>query len=243
MRAHFDARLAFDFPPHAFRLDRRFLFGLGAALGIAMYDFLGYYQVCYLGDEVADAPRTIPRSILISVAAVALVYFAMNGSILGVLPWREVVASRHVASDMMLRLFGPAAAAGVTVTSYGRRRRQRSPHFSVIAASRTPRRALGTSSADWPGPIPRANSHTVPYSLADAALATLACLSDLSTVIAALLCSRILIQFVGQTVTVFYLRPRPELPRMLFLDRGFSSQAVVALAGWLLHLWAHRVRG
>ena len=40
------------------------------ALAIAMYDFLGYYQVCYLGDEVADAPRTIPRSILISVIAV-----------------------------------------------------------------------------------------------------------------------------------------------------------------------------
>ena len=30
--------------------------GLGLALAIAMYDFLGYYQVCYLGDEVAD-PR------------------------------------------------------------------------------------------------------------------------------------------------------------------------------------------
>ena len=50
--------------------------GLGMALTIAMYDFFGYYQVCYLADEVADASRTIPRSILISVLAVGLMYLA-----------------------------------------------------------------------------------------------------------------------------------------------------------------------
>ena len=71
---HFDPALAFDFPAGAWRLDRRTAMGLGMALAIAMYDFLGYYQICYLGDEVADASRTIPRSILISVVAVAVVY-------------------------------------------------------------------------------------------------------------------------------------------------------------------------
>ena len=80
------------------------------ALAIAMYDFLGYYQVCYLGDEVADPPRTLPRSILISVVAVCLVYLTMNVGILGVLPWREVVESKHVASDLMLRTQGARAA-------------------------------------------------------------------------------------------------------------------------------------
>ena len=66
---HFDAAQAFDFPEDAWRADRRWTIGLGMALAIAMYDYLGYYQVCYLGDEVADAPRTIPRSILISTIA------------------------------------------------------------------------------------------------------------------------------------------------------------------------------
>ena len=69
---HFDPALAFDIPPTRWTLDGRFAFGLGAALAIAMYDFLGYYQVCYLGDEVAEPARTIPRAILISVVAVAL---------------------------------------------------------------------------------------------------------------------------------------------------------------------------
>ena len=31
-----------------------------------MYDLLGYYQVCYLGDEVIDPGRTLPRAILTS---------------------------------------------------------------------------------------------------------------------------------------------------------------------------------
>ena len=48
--------------------------GLGMALGSRCTTILGYYQVCYLGDEVADPPRTIPRSILISTVAVAVIY-------------------------------------------------------------------------------------------------------------------------------------------------------------------------
>ena len=33
----------------------RMAMGMGMALSIAMYNFFGYYQVCYLADEVADA--------------------------------------------------------------------------------------------------------------------------------------------------------------------------------------------
>jgi amino acid transporter len=112
---HFDPVKAFDFPEGAWRADRRWMVGLGMALGIAMYDYLGYYQVCYLGDEVADAPRTIPRSILISAITISLVYLVMNVGIIGVLPWREVVQSHHVASDLMLSVHGSFAAQLVTV--------------------------------------------------------------------------------------------------------------------------------
>ena len=57
---HFEPTRAFGVPAGAWTLDQTFLMGLGAAVAIAMYDFLGYYQICYMGDEVADAPRTIP---------------------------------------------------------------------------------------------------------------------------------------------------------------------------------------
>ena len=49
------------FPPDAWHSTSHVPMGLGMALAIAMYDFLGYYQICYLGDEVADpAPDDSP---------------------------------------------------------------------------------------------------------------------------------------------------------------------------------------
>ena len=66
------------------------------------------------------------------------------------------------------------------------------------------------------------------------AMAMVACLADLGTVIAALLTSRILIQFVGQVVTVFYLRSNPALSsRLQFRMALFPVPALIALAGWL----------
>jgi amino acid transporter len=40
--AHFDAKIAFDFPPKAFNFSLGFLSGLGAATSIGIYDYLGY---------------------------------------------------------------------------------------------------------------------------------------------------------------------------------------------------------
>src|SRR5262249_8559972 len=118
---HFDARTAFDLPRDAFGFSIGFLFGLGAATRIGVYDYLGYYDVCYIGDEVKDPGRVIPRSILISTVAVAGIYFALNLSILGVVPWREFVpADAHptagfVVSTFMERLYGDAVARVFTV--------------------------------------------------------------------------------------------------------------------------------
>ncbi|HEV7902550.1 MAG TPA: APC family permease [Pyrinomonadaceae bacterium] len=85
----FNPAVAFDFPPDAFTLDGRFFTGLGAALLIAVYDYWGYYNVCYFGGEVRDPARTIPRAVLLSIILVAIIYIVMNISILGVIPWRE----------------------------------------------------------------------------------------------------------------------------------------------------------
>jgi amino acid transporter len=96
----FDPRLAFDFPAGAWRLNGRFAAGLGVALGIAMYDYLGYYQVCYLGDEVDEPARTLPRAILLSTVAVGAIYLAMNLSILGVLRHFSLIpTSFHATRD------------------------------------------------------------------------------------------------------------------------------------------------
>src|ERR1044072_1579518 len=126
---HFDAKMAFDFPPGAFDFSIGFLLGLGAATRIGVYDYLGYYDICYIGDEVKDPGRVIPRSIIISVLAVAVIYFAINLSIIGVVPWREFVPadvrpdSQFVVSIFMERIYGRGVAtlftAMVLWTAFG----------------------------------------------------------------------------------------------------------------------------
>src|ERR1043166_5782450 len=88
---HFDPKLAFDFPPKAWDFSLGFVSGLGAAARIGVYDYLGYYDVCYIGEEVREPGKVIPRSIILSLVGVAAIYLAMNFSIIGVVPWRSFV--------------------------------------------------------------------------------------------------------------------------------------------------------
>ena len=101
---NFDPKIAFDFPPGAFDFSIGFLLGLGAASRIGVYDYLGYYDICYIGDEVKNPGRVIPRSILISVVAVAAIYIAINFSIIGVVPWREFVPAAIQTGSKLHRL-------------------------------------------------------------------------------------------------------------------------------------------
>src|SRR5262244_4098376 len=118
---HFDPKIAFDFPPGAFNFSTGFLFGLGAASRIGVYDYLGYYDICYIGDEVKNPGRTIPRSVIISVVAVAVIYIAINFSIIGIVPWREFVpaernqAAQFIVSLMMEKIYGSKVATILTV--------------------------------------------------------------------------------------------------------------------------------
>src|SRR6186997_1420501 len=68
---HFNPAQAFAFPPGAWELSPAFFTGLGAALLIAVYDYWGYYNVCYLGAEIREPARIIPRAILLSIAGVS----------------------------------------------------------------------------------------------------------------------------------------------------------------------------
>ena len=88
---HFDPKIAFDFPKNAFHVSPGFWTGLGAAASIGVYDYLGYYDVCYIGEEVREPGKVIPRSIMLSLGIVAVIYLTMNLAIIGVVPWRSFV--------------------------------------------------------------------------------------------------------------------------------------------------------
>src|SRR5271167_4840275 len=116
---HFNAARAFDFPRGAFTLSPEFFTGMGAAMLIATYDYWGYYNVCFLGGEVKDPGRTIPRALILSILAVAALYILMNLAVLGVIPWRELAQhpseqSNYVMSVFMQRIYGSWAGRAVT---------------------------------------------------------------------------------------------------------------------------------
>ena len=79
---------------------------------IATYDYWGYYNVCFLGDEVKDPGKTIPRALLLSILLVGCLYVLMNISILGVVPWQEITQTGqsnrglYVVSIFMQRIYG-----------------------------------------------------------------------------------------------------------------------------------------
>jgi amino acid transporter len=229
---NFDPAKAFTFPPNAWRIDRHWVAGLGAAVAIAMYDFFGYYQICYLGQEVSNPGRVIPRSILISVVAVALFYLTMNIGILGVLPYQEVIASKFIASDFMLRISGPGATSVLTVfiiwTAFA------SLFAAIVGYSRVPYTSAraGGFFQYFAKPHPR---DEFPHRgvVLIGGLSTLYCLADLATVIGTLITSRIVIQFVGQIVTLFYLRSVKRMPSAGFRMPLYPLPALVALLGWL----------
>jgi amino acid transporter len=235
---HFDPRVAFDFPPGAFNFSLGFFLGLGAASRIGIYDYLGYYDVCYIGDEVRDPGRVIPRSILISTAAVAVIYLGINLSIVGVVPWREFVpAAAHpessfIVSVFMQKIYGPRVATLFTLlvlwTAFG------SVFALLLGYSRIPFAAA--ESGYFFRVFGRLHpTKGFPYVslLVLGAISIVAGFFSLGTVIDALIVTRILVQFMGQVVGLMLLRRRePSLPRPYRMWL-YPLPALVALLGWI----------
>src|SRR5437763_6834075 len=98
------------------RVDNKLAYaGLGAALIFAVYDYLGYYNICYLGDEVHDPQKTIPRVIVISILTIGAIYLVMNACIISVLPMQQAMTSTSVVSDYIARLMSANWAKAVSV--------------------------------------------------------------------------------------------------------------------------------
>jgi amino acid transporter len=230
--ANFKAAVVFDFPPNAFTFTRGFALGLGSAMLIAMYDLMGYYDICYVGGEVREPARTIPRSILWSVIAVAAMYALMNLSIIAVMPWREAMQSKFIASEFIEKLYGTRAAGVVTAlvlwTAFA------SVFALLFGYSRIP------YAAAVDGHFFKAFAHLHPRGkfpdvslLVLGGLTLIASFWDLDAVISALLTSRILIQFIGQIAALRHLRKHRhdiERPFRMWL---YPIPSAIAFAGWL----------
>lgn len=234
---HFNPRLVLDFPPHAFAPSRAFFYGLGGATLIAMYDYGGYNNVCFFAGEVRNPERVVPRSILLSIVAVATLYITMNISIIGVVPWREAIRSNAIVSDFIQRLYGVPAARLVTLlilwTTFA------SIFAALLGYSRVPYAAAVEGRFFRPFAKLHPQKNFPSFSLVFLGICSaLACLLNLEVLINALIVIQVLIQFLAQVVAVTLIRRnRPDMARPYQMAL-YPLTSAIALLGWLYILVA-----
>jgi amino acid transporter len=237
---------ALTFAPGAFRPTPAFFHGLASAMLIATYDYWGYYNITFLGGEVKDAARNVPRAILISIAAVGAIYLAMNIAVLSVMPWQQLVgaqdigARRAVIAVFMQDAYGPqigpllgkVAAALVMITAFA------SVFSLLLGYSRIPYAAARD------GNFFRIFGRLHPDGFPNVSLLFLGaaavcfCFFSLADVIAALVVLRILLQFLMQHIGVILLRrSQPELKRP-FRIWFYPIPPLLAIAGFAYILFA-----
>ena len=235
---------AVDLPPDAFQLNPAFFAGLAGAMLVATYDFWGYYNVTFLGGEVKDAARTIPRAILISIAAVGCLYVALQVAVLSVVNWHELVNMKDLGARQALisyfmqtayggatgALAGRIAAVLVMVTAFA------SVFSLLLGYSRIPYAAARDGNFfEALGKVHRGGFPHVSLLWLGGA-AALFCFFSLGEVIAALVVLRILVQFAAQHVGVLWMRHKQPGRKRPFRMWLYPLPPMLALLGfgWIL---------
>jgi fructoselysine transporter len=229
---HFDAKLAFTYPPGAFSWSWIFFAGLGAATVNTVYSYWGYYNICQLGGEIRDPERNIPRGIFLSIGGIAILYLAMQTALLGVLPWREAAKSDFVISAFMEHIYGARAAQGVTVMilwiAFA------SLFAALLGYTRVPYAAArdGNFFAAFGRVHPTKKFPHVSLLVLGGVAFAFSLSFKLVDVIKAILAMRLLVQFIGQAVGVMILRrrwPEKRLPYKMWL---YPLPALITILGW-----------
>jgi basic amino acid/polyamine antiporter, APA family len=229
----FDASIAFDTSVSEGERRDNFATALGAGMALAIYSYLGYYNICYLGAEVRDPARTIPRSILVSSLIVIIVFTLIHLAIVGVVPWREAAKETdNLTAEFMSRVRGPWAASLVSLLLIGSC--FASCFSGALGYSRVPYAAATEGHFfRWFAAVhPQLR---IPHRalLLIGGLVLFWSFFNLDALIKALVATRILEQFVAQVVGVVLLRnlqPHRPRPWRMWL---YPLPCLVALCGWL----------
>ena len=80
-----------------------------------MWAFNGFQNLGYLGGEIRDPAKNIPRALFYGLLIVGTVYILLDVMYCRVLPFPQVASSGHVASDVVQALFGRNGATWLTV--------------------------------------------------------------------------------------------------------------------------------
>ena len=88
----------------------------GLALVSVLWAFDGWADLSFVGGEVKDPQRNLPRALIGGTLAVIAIYLLANLAYLAVLTVDEIIASRLVAAEAAQRLVGPVGVVFVSIT-------------------------------------------------------------------------------------------------------------------------------
>lgn len=238
---HFHAELAFNFPAGAWRMTPQFFAGLASATLLAVYGYGGYSNVCYIGGEVEDPARNIPRAIVLSIVIVGVLYLGMSLAVLGVIPYREAMHSSSIIAEFAQRLYGLATARFITLLILI------AAFASVFAILLGYSRVPYTAAVDGEffrifgrlHPTKRFPSFAV---VALGLAAAVCCLIPLQDLIGIIIVTQIVIQFVPQCLGVILIRRYRKHIHQPFRMWLYPLPAILALFGWIAILFTSNSR-
>jgi len=225
---------AFDFHSNIDFMNIALFASLGQASLKAVYSYLGYYNVCHLGGEIMEPQKNIPRSIFISITAIALLYLAMQTMVMAVLPWQEVASSSFVISTYFEKLHnhfvGQIATVCILCIAVA-------SLFSVMLGySRVPYAAAlnGDFFKIFAKTHPKYHFPHISLLVLGGLAFIFSLLFKMKDVITAIVVMRILIQFVAQAVGVILSRKkRAAQKNTLFKMPLFPLPAIISIVIWL----------
>lgn len=99
------------------------IIAIGLALVPVLFSYGGWQQTNFVGEEIIDARRNLPRAILLGVIAVVSIYVLANVAYIRTLSVEGLAASKAPAADAMRLVLGPAGgtliAAGIAISTFG----------------------------------------------------------------------------------------------------------------------------
>ncbi|HSZ85572.1 MAG TPA: amino acid permease, partial [Puia sp.] len=177
--------------------------------------------------------KNIPRSMLISVAGITILYLLMNLSVTSVIPWHDAMKNKYVVSEFIKNISGTHAASFATgvilFVAFA------SLFATTLGYSRVPFAAArdGTFFSAFAKLHPTKNFPYVSLLFLGAMGFIFSLFFKMKYAIDGILAMRILIQFVAQAVGVVLLRKKygtKDLPFKMWL---YPLPVIVSILMWL----------
>ena len=201
----------------------------------AIYAYLGYYNVCHFGSEIKDPVKNIPKSIVLSVIGIAVLYIAMQFTMAGAVE-QKFITSENVplVSYLFEKVYGQQVATIATIM------------LLVVAISSLFALLLGYSRIIWAaakdGMHFKVFAHLHPTKqfpdyalLIFAGIAIIFCMifNKPSDVFRFIVVTRIFIQFIPQAIGVILLRINGKSDVLPFKMPFYPYTAILSIIIWL----------